>query len=262
MLIRLPPRFQKCDCLRDLPFSDAERQSPSMLDSTQTKLTDRMIASLEDANTRSYQHLKGTDQSSSPSEQDEGHHPSDQQPARKRRLSRASLWLFALVGLVLPAAVYVKAFVWEPSYSEATQLTIAQWINASTPPQPARQDKVMSEPLTASEVDRRLQMITDELADERRQIEQLKVGQDEISRHSAMLTEQFKAGLEQMARDNAKVADQLNSGLAQMTKRDAAITVQIKDTQDRLAEATSSRPINPARKPSRRGHVPPPRARR
>jgi len=162
---------------------------------------------------------------------------------------RASLWFFALVGLVLPASLCVKAFVWEPSYNDATKFTIARWINASTPLQPTRQDKPASELVIAPEVDRRLQRMTDELAETRRRIEQLRDGQEEINRRTATLAEQFKAGLEQMAHENEKVADQLNSGLGQMAQRDAAVAVQIKATQDQLAEATSSRPINPARKP-------------
>lgn len=227
-----------------------------MLDRAQTNLTDRMIASLEEANTRSYQQLKGTDQSSPSGQLDPRR--SDRRPAGKRRLSRASLWFFALVGLILPASMYV--FTWGPSYRDATKLTVARWVNAST--LPTRQDKPAPEPVIPPEVERRLQRMADELADVRRQIEQLRDGQDERNRSSAVLTEQVKAGMEQMARDHAKVADQLKSELAQLAERDVAIAEQMKATRDQLAEATSSRPIDPARKVFRRRRVSKPGARR
>jgi hypothetical protein len=219
-----------------------------MLDQAPTNLTVRMIASLEEANTRSYQELKSTvqqqksaDQKSSRSEQDLDHPSPDQQPARKRRLPHILLWFFALVGLILPASVYVNAFVW----NSAATLTFSRWVNASTLLQSTLQDRSTPEPVIAPEVERRLQRMAAELDEARRGIEQLKQGQEEMNQNNALLARQFEAGQEQTARDNSEVVDQFNSRLA---KRDAAIAAQMKATQDQLSEAISYRPVNPTRK--------------
>jgi hypothetical protein len=300
-----------------------------MSDPVQTNITDRMIARLEEANKRSYKQLRGADQNSPTPEQNTGHDSSDRQPAQKRRPSRPILWFFALAGLIAAATVYVTAFVWEPSYGDTAKSIIARLANVSILGQPARDDAAPPQPVIPPEVERRLQGMADELADARRQIEQLKArqdevnrnnavlaarleagqeqlarenaklaevlnaavakmagreeavaarvteladaqrqieqlkaGQDEINRNSAVLAEQFKARQEQVTRDNAKVVDQLKAALAEMTQQEAAIGEQMRATQQKLAEATSPRPISPARKPFRRKRLSSPRTRR
>ena len=171
-----------------------------MPDQAQTNLTDRMIARLEEANARSYRNFKQADESPSKQmnessfELDVTHRPLDQQPAQKRPFSRASLWLFASVGLVSMVSMYL----WGPSYGDA--------VNTSVLPQPGRQNVAAPEPVMPPEVERRLQRMEDELADAQRKIDQLKAGQDEINRNSAKLAEQFaeqsKADQEQIARGN------------------------------------------------------------
>ena len=289
-----------------------------MSDPIQTSLTDRMIARLEEANTRSYKQLKGADESSSRLEQDATRHPSDP----KRRPSRARLWLFVTTGMVLAATVYVQAFVWEPSYGDAVKLLVARWANASVLHQPTRRNDATPDPVIPSQVERRLERMATELADAQQQIarlkvgqdeisrnnavlaeqskagqeqmvrenakvaaglsavaemagrgeavaisatefadvqhqiEQLKAGQDEVSRNSAVLAEQFKAGQEQMARDNAKAVDELNAAVAKVAHREEAVDTQIKAVQEQLAEAASFRSANAARKPHRRKRGP------
>ena len=191
-----------------------------MSDPARTSLTDRMIARLEEANTRSYQQLKGADEGFSRSD------PSGQQLSRKRRPSRARLWLLAATGLVLAASGYVTAFVWEPSYRDAAERLIARWVNASVLPQPTRQNDTTPEPVIPPEVERRLQRMADELADTQRRIEQLKVGQDEINRNSARLVELSKSDREQMARDNARAADELNAAVAKTVRREEALATK------------------------------------
>jgi hypothetical protein len=215
-----------------------------MSDPAQNSLTDRMIARLEEANTRSYKQLKGADESFPRSEQDSAHRPSDGPATQKRRASRARLWLFAFTGLVLAATVYAAAVVWEPVYGVA----IVRWVNASILLPSTRQNDASPEPIIPPEVERRLQRMADELADAQWRIEQLKVGQGELSRNSAMLAEQSKAGHEQMARENANAVNELNAAVAKTARREEALAMQLKAAQEKLDEAAPSRSANAAHK--------------
>ena len=287
------------------------------------QITDRMIARLEEANTRSYKQLRGANESFPRPEQDSTRPPSGQQPGPSQRPSRSRFWLFTPAGLLLAAFAYVAAFVWEPSHGDAAKLIIARWVNASVLPQPTRQNDTTPEPVIPPEVEQRLQRIEDKLANAQRRVEQLKVGQDEINRNSArlvelfkagqeqmvrdnakavdelnavvaktagreearameretglaaaqrqieqlkvgqneisrssgMLAEQFKADREQMARDNAKVVDELNEAVAEIARREETLAVQLKVTQQQVGEAATFRSVNPARKLQRQKRV-------
>jgi hypothetical protein len=186
-----------------------------------TNLTDRMIARLEEANTRSYKQLKRADEISSRPEQDAFPHPSDQGAALKRRPSRPKFWLFGVAGLVLATSVYITAFIWEPSYVDAAKLIIARWASL--------------------EVEQRFQKMSDELADTQRQVEQLKFSQDQIIQKDTEVAGQLKATQEQTARDIARALGQLDTVLAQMARYKEAVDTQLKAIQQ-LAETALSRP--------------------
>src|SRR4029077_10706076 len=83
---------------------------------------------LEEANAKAYEQL-ASDERASKSNQDDAHHPSNQQapPAiPERHSSRARLALMAFIGLVLAASVCVAAF----AYGDAGKLIVARWANA------------------------------------------------------------------------------------------------------------------------------------
>ena len=217
-----------------------------MSDPAPTNLTDRMIARLEEANTRSYKQLKRADESSSRPEQDAFPHPSDQGAALKRGVSRPKFWLFGVAGLVLATSVYITGFIWEPSYVDAAKLTVARWANASVLPQTRRRDGVTPQQTVSLEVEQQFRKMSDELSDTQRQLEHLKSSQDQIIQKDIEAAGQLKATQEQMARDIARALGQLDTVLAQMARQTEAVDAQLKAIQQ-LAEVALSR--RPASKP-------------
>jgi hypothetical protein len=225
-----------------------------MSDPAQTNLTDRMIARLEEANTRSYGELKRTNQSVLGLELGAAHNFTDRKIDLKQETSRPRR-RFSLLAAVLMASMGIAALVWKSSYGDTTRQYIARFTGASglqTAPQITSPHVVLEAKSIPPEFEEQLQRITDELAEARRVIDQLKISQEQISRNEAQAAEHLRATREQMVRENAKVTDQLNAALAETSLHEATVSAQLRATQQQLAEIASSKSTSPARKTFRR----------
>jgi len=228
----------------------------SMPNPNQTDLIDGMIARLEKANAEAREQFARSDERVLKSEQ----HPLDQEDppaAPKRRSSRAGPLFVALICLLLAASACVTAFAWEPSYGDAAKLIFARWANAfvlQTLPQARTipQDSAAAAPPISPEIAQPLQRMADDLANVKKQIEQLKASQEQRIRRDAAIAEQFNTSQEQMERDAAKVVEQINAALAEVARHNAAVAEQLKTSQEQLAEVLSSRAASSTRKSLRR----------
>jgi hypothetical protein len=169
-------------------------------------------------------------------EQDDAGNPAGVGPQRPRR-SRAPR---VLIGLLLAACIVVAALA-SQSPHDGVKLIVARWapqlVSTSTPPpmnppsfaQPAPSFQVIAaeaapaqaEPLApagpqdaaptaagTSELIQLLQTMTRHVANMEREIEQLKVKQDQIATDNSKAIEQLKAKQEDMARLRAKASEQ------------------------------------------------------
>ena len=220
-----------------------------MSDSAQTNLTDRMIARLEEANTRSYKEMKRTKDGVPGVELGTAHGFEDRKIELKQETSRLRS-RFALLTLAVAASAGLGVLVLESSYGHPARQFINKMIDASGSvvqgaSQQALPGGVGDAQSVSPELEQRLQRITDELADTRRSIEQLKISQGQNSRDDAQVVEQLRASREQLVSDYAKVANQLNAAIAQSALHETTIAAQLKTTQQQLAEIASSRPASP-----------------
>jgi hypothetical protein len=160
-----------------------------------------------------------------------GHRPPRGRPA-----------LRGFIGLLLALCVFVGAFVSQSSYGDAARLIVARWapqlILTSSPPmekpgfpaqpsstaqvavatpvlpqptpsaQTAPQDVAPAAAPISPELAQLLQTMARDLATAGQGIEQLKAGQEQMTRDNASIAEQLKASQEQMARVIAKVSEQ------------------------------------------------------
>jgi hypothetical protein len=232
----------------------------------QTDLLDGMVARLEEANAKAYEQL-ASDERASKSNQDDAHHPSNQQapPAiPERHSSRARLALMAFIGLVLAASVCVAAF----AYGDAGKLIVARWANAllapSAPPAEATSHDVA---LAAAPIPPELaQTMTRDLAKLEELIEQIKTSQQQerpaalvkdtshdvapaaapippelaqtMTRDLARLEElieQIKTSQQQEIRSVAEVTEQLKAGQEQMVRNNAEVVEQFKAALAQMA---------------------------
>ncbi len=159
---------------------------------------------------------------------------------RSRRPSRGRPVLRGFIALLLTAGICTAAFAWH-SYGETARPVIARWapqLAMALPPaseapklaagpaapsvQPAAVDAAGSQlppsvenaqqdatanPLPA-ETAQLLQTLTRDLADLRQQVEQLRAGQEALSRETAENAEQLKESREQTARAIASISEQ------------------------------------------------------
>src|SRR5258708_14881430 len=148
-----------------------------------------------------------------------------------RRPSRGRAALRGLIGLLLAGCIFVAAFVSQSSYGDAAKQIFARWapqliaaqpspstvqVAAAEPVPPqltplaqtAPQDVAPAAAPVSPELAQLLQTMARDLATSGQGIEQLKAGQEQMTRDNASIAEQLKASQEQMARVIAKVSEQ------------------------------------------------------
>lgn len=160
-----------------------------------------------------------------------------------KRASLGGRAVRGFTGLILTACICVAAIVWQSSYGDAARQIVARWTprlvaTSSLPlenpgfsaqpsppavqaaaaktasPQPASlaptaaEDVAPTAAAPSPEVTQLLQPMARDLATARQEIEQLKAGQEQLTRDNASIAEQLKASQEQMARLTAKVSEQ------------------------------------------------------
>ncbi|MGZ3323750.1 MAG: hypothetical protein ACXU9C_22640 [Xanthobacteraceae bacterium] len=160
-----------------------------------------------------------------------------------KRASLGGRAVRGFTGLILTACIGVAAFVWQSSYGDAAKRIAARWTpqlvatsslppenpgfsaqpgppavqaaaaeTASPQPAPLAQTAAEGGAPTAAvlspEVTQLLQSMARDLATAGQGIEQLKAGQEQLTRDNAGIAEQLKASQEQLARVIAKVSEQ------------------------------------------------------
>jgi hypothetical protein len=200
---------------------------------------DERLAHAYDQIARADQQLARLNEHLAKLEHDAAHQPSavvGHRPPRGRPALRG------FIGLLLALCVFVGAFVSQSSYGDAARLIVARWapqfvatsslpmekpdfpaqpsstaqVAAATPvlPQPtpsaqtAPQDVAPPAAPMSPEVTQLLQSMARDLATAGQGIEQLKAGQEQMTRDNASIAEQLKASQEQVARVIAKVSEQ------------------------------------------------------
>jgi hypothetical protein len=233
-----------------------------MANPNQPVLLDAMIARLEKANAGAYEKFARPGEGVLKSNQDAKSEPTEQQDlpgAPKRRSSRAKWPFIFLIALLLAASAFATAIAWEPSYGETAKFFVRQansWVlQIVSQAQTTRREGDPAVSPLSPDVARQLQAMAADLANMKRQIEQLRTSQEQTSRNDAEVAEQFKTSQQQMVRDNAKMVEQLNAALAQMDRQNAAVARQLKANQEQLADLASLRASSvwrhPKRSPSR-----------
>jgi hypothetical protein len=225
-------------------------------------LDERMIARLEQANARAYAQLPRPNEKAAESSHDAKLESSDRQPSPatvERRPSRASPPVVVLILLPFIAIAFVTAFAWEPSYSDAVKV-FARWANPwvlhGVPQARTLSDGVSAAAFISPEVAQRVQRMADDLANMERQIDQLRLNQEQTIRSEAAVVEQLQTSQEQMVRDNAKAIEQLNAALAQVILKSDGVAEQLKRSQEQLAELVSFRAMASVRRHERRARSP------
>jgi hypothetical protein len=199
--------------------------------------TDEQLARVGERIASAHEQIARVSEQLSKMEQDDARNPSagaGPQPPRGSWAARG------LVGLLLAACIVVAAFVSQSS-RDGLKLIVARWapqlVSTSTPPPisppsfaepapsfqviPAEAAPAQAEPLApagpqdaaptaagTSELIQLLQTMTRHVANMEREIEQLKVKQDQIASDNSKAIEQLKTKQEDMARLLAKVSAQ------------------------------------------------------
>jgi hypothetical protein len=230
-----------------------------MSDLNQTDLLDGMIARLEKANANAYERFAREGERVVKSGPDEAGRPladRDRLDTPQLESPRAMLPLIVQVALLLAVAAGIVAFFQEPFLADEARL-FARWANPwrSTTESPLRRTTEAdsaSASANPSEIAKRVQNMEEDLASLKQQIEQIKLGQEQIIRRDVTVSDQLKANEELIVRDNAKAADQLTAALEQMDRQTAALAKQLKANQDQLAEQAAARPTSFGRRHVRR----------
>jgi hypothetical protein len=230
-----------------------------MSDLNQTDLLDGMIARLEKANASAYERFAREGERAVKSGPDEAGPPSahqDRHVTPRRKSPRAMLPLIIQVALLLAVSAGIVAYSQKPFLADGARL-FARWANpwrstTASPLQGTAQSNSASASENPSEIAERVQNMEGDLASLKQQIDQIKLGQEQIIRRDVTVSDQLKANEELIIRDNAKAADQLTAALEQMDRQTAALAKQLKANQDQLAELAAARPTSFGRRHVRR----------
>ncbi|WFU22270.1 hypothetical protein QA649_29860 [Bradyrhizobium sp. CB1717] len=143
--------------------------------------------------------------------------------ASSNRISLRGWGLFGLAGVVLAAGAGAAAVVWPGSSGDAAK--------ATSQTSPATMVAPGSLPPELTPV---LQSMSRDLASLKKEIEQLKLGRDQLVRDSASLGEQLKTSQDQLGRAVAKLSDQVKAGQELAGRDNANAAEQIKAVRDQL----------------------------
>ncbi|MHC2620487.1 cell division protein FtsB [Bradyrhizobium huanghuaihaiense] len=139
------------------------------------------------------------------------------------RISLRGWGLFGLAGVVLAAGAGAAAVVWPGSSGDVAKVT-SQTSSAT----------MVAPGSLPPELTPLLQSMSRDLASLKKEIEQLKLGRDQLVRDSASLGEQLKTSQDQLARAVARLSDQVKAGQELAERDNANAAEQIKAVRDQL----------------------------
>ncbi|MGY8637472.1 hypothetical protein RAD15_33880 [Bradyrhizobium sp. 14AA] len=153
------------------------------------------------------------------------------------RISLHGWGVFGLAGIVLVAGIGVAAAVWLGSSGDAAKAT------SQTSPAPQAALAALPPELTPL-----LQAMSRDLASLKKEIEQLKLGREQMVRDNANFGEQFKSSQDQLSRAVARLSDQVKTSqdLAERDSANAAEQIKaVKDQLIRLEQNAAPRKVTP-----------------